>query len=68
MSADDAAMMEIPQEEQGKVPVVPIGIAVVIIVGIVVAVVIIRKKKKKQMLNEEEGLLDELDGPSAEEH
>lgn len=68
MSADDAAMMEIPQEEQGKVPVVPIAIAVVIIVGIVVAVVIIRKKKKKQMLNEEEGLLDELDGPSEDEH
>ncbi len=63
MSADDAAMMEIPEEEQGKVPVVPIAVAVVIIAGIAVTVVIIRKKKKKQMLNEEEGLLDELDGP-----
>ncbi len=68
MSADDAAMMEIPEEEQGKVPVVPIAVAVVIIAGIAVTVVIIRKKKKKQMLNEEEGLLDELDGPSEDEH
>lgn len=68
MSADDAAMMDIPEEDQGKVPVVPIAVAVVIIVGIAVTVVIIRKKKKKQMLNEEEGLLDELDGPSEDEH
>ena len=68
MSADDAAMMDIPEEDQGKVPVVPIAVAVVIIVGIAAAVVIIRKKKKKQMLNEEEGLLDELDGPSEDEH
>ena len=68
MSADDAAMMDIPEEDQGKGPVVPIAVAVVIIVGIAVTVVIIRKKKKKQMLNEEEGLLDELDGPSEDEH
>lgn len=67
MSADDAAMMDIPEEDQGKVPIAPIVVAVVIIAGIAAVVVMIRKKKKKQMLNEEEGLMDELDGSSEDE-
>jgi len=49
-------------------PVVPVVVVIVIIAGVVAAVVFVKKKKKKQMLNEEEGLLDELDGPSEDEH
>ena len=47
--------------EQGKFPVVPIVIAVVMIIGTVIGIVIYKKKKHKKSEEEEERLADEFD-------
>lgn len=59
---DDVGMMDMPDEsEQGKFPVVPIVIAVVMIIGTVIGIVIYKKKKHKKSEEEEERLADEFD-------
>ena len=64
---DSGGMVMMPDEQEKSFPVIPLVIAALVLLAIVVTVVV-RKKKKKQILSaEEEGLLDELDGPSEDE-
>lgn len=69
MNADmgDMAAAEMPQEEAGGFPVLPVILLAALAVVIVVIVIVAKKRKKRQMLSEEEELLDELDGPSSDE-
>ena len=65
--AEEEIMDTMEEEETGSsFPVVPV-IIVAAAVAAVIAVVAIKKKKKKLIRNEEEGLLNELDGPSEDE-
>ena len=67
-SADDVMMEGMMEEAEGsKLPILPIVIAVLVVIGIAVGVVLKKKKKARGLLEEEEGLLDELDGPSEDE-
>lgn len=58
--------MEEDPEEGSKFPIIPI-VAVVIIVIVAAVIFIVKRRKKKRLENEEEALLNELDGPSEDE-
>lgn len=66
-AADEAAMMDMKEEDKGGFPLIPVIVAAVLIAAAAITVIIIKKKKKKQMTDEEEELLNELDGSSEDE-
>lgn len=59
------AMM--PEETSSGFPVLPVVLLAALVV-ILAVVFVIKKKKKARLTMEEEGLLDELDRPSEDEH
>ena len=59
------AMM--PEETSSGFPVLPVVLLAALVV-ILAVVFVIKKKKKAHLMMEEEGLLDELDRPSEDEH
>lgn len=68
-AAEDIGMLEeMGEEEETKFPLFPIAIgAIAVIAAIGAAITIIKRNRKRKMRNEEEALLDELDGPSEDE-
>ena len=60
----DSMMME---EPKAGLPIAPIAIAAVIVIAVIAGVIIRKKRKARKLIEEEEGLLDELDGPSEDE-
>lgn len=64
---DEMIPMMNQMDEQKGFPLIPVIAVIVIIVIAAVAVIIVKRNKKKRMRNEEEALLDELDGPSEDE-
>ena len=66
-AADEGMMSEGMAEEAKGFPVVPVVIAVVVVIAVIGVVIFLKKKKSKLMSDEEEGLLDELDGPAEDE-
>lgn len=67
---DDGGMMTddmMMEEQKAGLPIIPIVIAAVIVIAVIAGVAIRKKRKARKLIEEEEGLLDELDGPSEDE-
>ena len=64
---DDMMPMMEEMEEEKSFPMIPAVIVAVIVLAVIAAVIIVKRNKKKRIKNEEEALLDELDGPSEDE-
>ena len=67
---DDGGMMAdsmMTEEPQAGLPIVPIAITAVIVLAVIAGMIIRKKRKARKLIEEEEGLLDELDGPSEDE-
>lgn len=55
------------EEPKAGLPIVPIAITAVIVLAVIAGMIIRKKRKARKLIEEEEGLLDELDGPSEDE-
>lgn len=65
---DFGMLEEMGEEEEEKLPLIPIAVGIAAVIAAIGAgIALIRTKKRKKMRNEEEALLDELDGPSEDE-
>lgn len=65
---DIGMLEEMGEEEETGFPLFPVIIGAVAVIAAIGAIItIVKRKKKKKMKNEEEALLDELDGPSEDE-
>lgn len=65
MTGMDEVLME---ETESKFPIVPIIVVILLIIALAAGIVIYKKKKKRRMEEEEEGLVDEFDRLTEDEH
>ncbi len=56
------------EEEEAAFPVIPVVVAVAVIAAVIAGIVIYKKKKKQKLQKEEEGLADEFDRLTEDEH
>lgn len=56
------------EEEKAAFPVIPVVVAVAVIAAVIAGIVIYKKKKKQKLQKEEEGLADEFDRLTEDEH